>query len=48
MPENCCLILDTIERSERGRTGGPAHLFSWLLLFMGLLPCDFSGNSGKP
>jgi hypothetical protein len=21
MPENCCLILDTVERSERGQTG---------------------------
>ena len=28
MPENCCLILDTVEGSERGRTGETLPIFS--------------------
>jgi nitrate reductase gamma subunit len=41
MPENCCLILDTIERSERGRTGETCPSFLLAVTIHGAVALRF-------
>jgi len=43
MPDDYCLILNTVEKSERGRTGATVPTLSFLLLFNGCCPAIFQG-----